>query len=138
MTAISKWLKAKVIIENLFEKDINSLSLNYNSKKLHVILTDGIEIYIIYNDHDQYGYNILFSKLDLDRYRFDNYDDKWEVASPPHHFHPKKKKEAESSKMTGDPQKDIPYFYKMLKSGKLHEALEIWLDPFTIFKKIEC
>ena len=100
MSAISKLLKAKVILEQLFDKEINSLDLNYDSRKLHVILTDDIQIYIIYNDYGQYGYNILFSNLDLDRCRFDNYDDKWDVNSRPYHFHPRKKIGAESSKMT--------------------------------------
>jgi len=122
MSSISKLLKAKVILEQLFDKEINSLDLNYDSRKLHVILTDGIQIYIIYNDYGQYGYNILFSNLDLDRCRFDNYDAKWDVNSRPHHFHPRKKIGAESSKMTGTPKDDIPYLYKMLKSGKMHKT----------------
>ncbi len=122
MSAISKLLEAKEILEQLFGKEINSLDLNQDSRKLHVILTDGIQIYIIYNDYGQYGYNILFSNLDLDRCRFDNYDDKWDVNSRPHHFHPRKKIGAESSKITGTPKDDIPYLYKMLKSGKLHKT----------------
>ena len=122
MSAISKLSEAKVILERLFDKEINSFNLNYDSRKLHVILTDGIQIYIIYNDYGQYGYNILFSNLDLDRCRFDNYDDKWDVDSRPHHFHPRKKIGVESSKMTGTPKDDIPYLYEMFKSGKLHKT----------------
>jgi len=122
MSAVSKLIEAKIILEQLFDKEIKSLNLNYDSRKLHSILTDGIEIYIIYNDHGQYGYNILFSKLDLDRCRFDNYDDNWDVDSRPHHFHPRKKIGVESSKMTGAPKDDIPWLYKMLKSGKLHKT----------------
>ncbi len=121
MSAISKLIEAKVILEQLFDKAINFLNLNYDSRKLHIILTDGIEIYIIYNDHGQYGYNIHFSNIDLDRCRFDNYDDKWDVASRPHHFHPRKKIGAESSKMTGNPKEDLPSLYKMLKAGKLQK-----------------
>ncbi|TFF88334.1 MAG: hypothetical protein EU550_01455 [Promethearchaeota archaeon] len=68
MSALSKLLEAKVILEKLFDKEINSLDLNQDSRKLHIFLTDGIEIYIIYNNHGQYGYNILFSNLDLDRF----------------------------------------------------------------------
>jgi len=122
MSAISNLLEAKVILEQLFDKEINSFKVNHDSRKLHIILTDGIEIYIIYNDHGGYGYNILFSKPDLDRCRFDNYDDKWDIDSRPHHFHPRKKKGVESSKMTGNPKHDIVYLYKMLKSGKLHKT----------------
>jgi len=122
MSAISKLLEAKMLLEQLLNKEINSLNLNQDSRKLHLILTDGIEIYIIYNNHDQYGYTILFSNLDLDRCRFDNYDDKWDVDSRPHHFHPRKKIEVESSKMTGEPKNDIQYLYKLLKSGRLHKT----------------
>ncbi len=122
MSAISKLSEAKSILEQLFDKEINSISLSYDSRKLHIVLKDGIEIYIIYNDQGQYGYNILFSTLDLDRCRFDNYDDKWDVDSRPHHFHPRKKEEAESSKMTGEPKQDIPYLFKMLKSGELQKT----------------
>jgi hypothetical protein len=121
MSAILKLLEAKSILEDFFEKEIKSLDLNQDSRKLHMILTDGIEIYIIYNNHGQYGYNILFSNLDLDRCRFDNYDDRWDVDSRPHHFHPRKKIEVESSKMTGDPKNDIPKLCKMLQSGELHK-----------------
>ena len=29
------------------------------------------------------------SKLELDRVRFDNYDDQWNVLTRPHHYHPR-------------------------------------------------
>ena len=122
MSAISKLLEAKSIFEQLFDEKIKNLTLNQDSRKLHIILTDGIEVYVIYNDHGQYGYNILFSKLGLDRCRFDNYDDKWDVDTHPHHLHPRKKTVVESSEMTGNPKDDIPYLYKMLRSGKLHNT----------------
>ncbi len=121
MAAISKVLEAKTIFEQLFDKKIKFLTLNQDSRKLHIILNDGIEAYTIYNDHGEYRYNVLFSKLDFDRCRFDNYDDQWDVDSRPHHFHPRKKTEVESSKMIGNPKDDIPYLYKMLISGKLHK-----------------
>ncbi|TFG26892.1 MAG: hypothetical protein EU532_08665 [Promethearchaeota archaeon] len=63
MSAISKLLEAKTIVEQLFVDKIKNIALNQDSKKLHFTLTDGIEVYIIYNTHSQYGYNILFSKL---------------------------------------------------------------------------
>lgn len=33
----------------------------------------------------KYSYTIIFSKFELDRCRFDNYDDRWEVSTKPHH-----------------------------------------------------
>jgi len=53
MSAISKLLEAKTIFEQLFEKEINILTLNQDSRKLHIILTDSIEVYVIYNDHGE-------------------------------------------------------------------------------------
>jgi len=73
MSAISKVLEAKTIFEQLFDKEIKLLTLNQDSRKLHRILNDGIEVYIIYNDHGEYGYNVLFSKLDFDRCRLLHY-----------------------------------------------------------------
>ena len=61
MSAISKLLEAKAIFEQLFDKEINNLTLNLDSRKLHIVLSDGIEIYVIYNNHGEYSYNILFS-----------------------------------------------------------------------------
>jgi len=43
MSAISKLLEAKTIFEQLFDKEIKILTLNQDSRKLHIILTDGIE-----------------------------------------------------------------------------------------------
>lgn len=44
MSAISKLLEAKAIFEQLFDKEINTLTLNLDSRKLHIVLSDGIEI----------------------------------------------------------------------------------------------
>ena len=61
----------------------------------------------------------LFSKIQLDRCRFDNYDDRWPVSTRPHHFHPRYKKEAILSKMIGNPEEDIPYFCSLIKTEKI-------------------
>ena len=98
---------------------IVSLSINIDFKRLHIFLKDGVEIYIAYNNSDEYSYSIIFSKLELDRCRFDNYDALWDVSSRPHHFHPRNKKEATSSVMIGDPDSDMPLLCKFLKSGEL-------------------
>jgi len=75
--------------------------------RIHIILRDKVEIFIRYNNHDEYSYSVIFSKAELDRCRYDNYDDKWNVSSKPHHLHPRKQLEAMSSKMTGYPDNDI-------------------------------
>jgi hypothetical protein len=120
MSAIDRLNKARNLLERLIDDLIISLSININFKRLHILLKDGVEIYIVYNDYDEYSYSIIFSKLGLDRYRFDNYDNLWEVSSRPHHLHPRNSKEAISSDMIGDPDSDIPLLCKLLKSGKLN------------------
>ena len=61
MSVISKILIAKTIFKQLFDMVINLLTLNQDFRTLHIILTDSIELYVINNDHGEYGYNILFS-----------------------------------------------------------------------------
>ena len=120
MKAIEKLKIAKDILEQKFSKEIGLLSLNLVYKKLNIELHNGINIYIVYNDYDEYSYSIVFSKLQLDRCRFDNYDDRWNVSSRPHHFHPRNVKDAIESTMTGFPNDDMVNLVKLLKSGKLN------------------
>lgn len=51
--------------------------------------------------------NFLFSRKPLDRFRYDNFDDKWSVSTSPHHFHPRSKKTATESLMNGEPELDM-------------------------------
>ncbi len=120
MSAIEKLNKAKYLLEQSLEDLIISLSINFDSKQLHVILKDGIEIYIVYNDYNEYSYSLLFSKLELDRCRFDNYDTIWDVSTKPHHFHPRYKKEAVKRNMTGNPAVDILLLSNLLEQGGLY------------------
>ena len=119
MKANEKLLVAKELLElNLSEK-LSQISIDLTYKQLHIILIDGIHLYIVYNDHGKYSYSIIFSKLDLDRCRFDKYDDHWKVSSHPHHFHPRKTKEAIESPMKGFPEQDMIKLVELLNSGKL-------------------
>ncbi|MBN1803513.1 MAG: hypothetical protein JW891_18530 [Candidatus Lokiarchaeota archaeon] len=108
MNALEKLNIAKLLLEEYLENLIISISVNYDFKRIHVLLKDGVNIYIVYNNHEEYSYSVIFSKLELDRCRFDNYDKVWDVPSRPHHFHPRFKNEAVQSSMTGDPNQDIP------------------------------
>jgi len=119
MSAIIKLNDAKDIIEHLLNKMIQKITINYDFCRIHIVLKDGIEIFIVYNNYDEYSYSVLFSKLELDRCRFDNRDNLCEVSSRPHHFHPRKKKSAILSKMVGNPKIDMPYLCDLLKSGEL-------------------
>jgi hypothetical protein len=119
MSAIDKLNRARHLLEELLDDMIVSLSINIDFKRLYILLKDGIKIYIVYNNYDEYSYSIIFSKLELDRCRFDNYDPHWKVSTTPHHFHPRNRKEATSSDMNGNPDSDIPILYNYLKSRKL-------------------
>jgi hypothetical protein len=119
MKANEKLLVAKELLELNLSKEISQISIDLTYKQLHIILIDGINLYIVYNDHGEYSYSIIFSKLDLDRCRIDNYDDHWKVSSCPHHFHPRKIKEAIKSPMKGLPDQDIIKLINLLKPGEL-------------------
>ena len=115
MAAIDKLFTAKNLLQKKIKDYILTTSINLERKRLYVLLNDGIEIHIIYNNYDEYSYSIIYSKLELDRVRFDNYDKIWKVSTNPHHFHPRYKKKATSSKMIGDPKNDIPILCEFLK-----------------------
>jgi hypothetical protein len=83
------------------------------------VLRDGTRIYLQYNDFGEYGYMVIFSDRDLDRCRFDNFDETWDVPTHPHHFHKYNSIDVSSSPMTGDPSNDIPLFGDLLMTGKL-------------------
>ncbi len=123
MKGNDKLIIAKDLLEHYLSPKIKKLSLDFTYKQLHVVFLDGIHLYIVYNDHKEYSYSIIFSKLELDRCRFDNYDDHWKTSSRPHHFHPWKKKEGIESMMKGVPDQDIVKLIEFLKSGKLKEIM---------------
>lgn len=120
MSAIDKVNRAKKLLEKILDKSIITLSINLKYYRIHLTLKDGVNLYIVYNNYDQYSYNVIFSNIEMDRCRFDNYDDQWDVSSKPHHFHPRYKNETETSQMKGDPDVDIPLLCKLLISGKLN------------------
>lgn len=121
MKANTKLTIAKDLFEQNLSNEIKTISINVDDKQLHIIFHDGIHVYIVYNDYEEYSYSIIFSKLELDRCRFDNYDNRWEVSNRPHHFHPRKTEDAIESPMKGSPRQDIKNFIELLKTGKLKE-----------------
>ena len=50
----------------------------------------------------------------MDRFRFDNYDDYWNVKSKPHHHHKRHSHDGEESEMNGDPNNDMPILTKYI------------------------
>jgi len=116
---ISKLKSSKLILEKELPRYIEKLFFEPKLTRIRIKFRDGIILYIQFNDFDEYAYSIIFSKIDLDRCRFDNYDDKWSVSSRPHHFHPRNKKAGFSSPMTGIPNHDIPVICNLILSMKL-------------------
>jgi len=81
-------------------------------------LKSGVVIYIRYNEYGEYGYQIKYSPRKNDFLRFDNFDDRWDVSTKPHHFHQGNVKVI-SSPMSGDPNHDIPILVKFIKKDKI-------------------
>jgi hypothetical protein len=111
-------------VKQLLESHINDLLLGINLEaqypRLVASFRDGTVLYVRFNEHGQYSYSILFSESELDRCRFDNFDDKWLVPSKPHHFHPRTSKQGFKSPMKGDPDDDIPLLLNLLRNGVLY------------------
>lgn len=84
--------------------------------QLMLSFTTGIRLFIRYNEFEEYGYQIVFSRKKYDIARFDNFDDRWPVASSPHHFHPRNNKSVEKSPMIGLPAKDIPILIEFIQN----------------------
>jgi hypothetical protein len=119
MSRYEKLNRAFQILQKDLRKLIHHITLDDELVRIKIELTDGSTIYIMYNDHSEYGYNLIFSSIKYDRVRFDNFDDTWQVSSQPHHFHPRYAKEGFTSLMTGNPEEDIALFTKLIKSRSL-------------------
>lgn len=120
MDAISKIKNSKDILEEKIGDLILSLETKIEDFRIDLLLRNGHQVCIQFNNYNQYSYSIIFSKLLLDRCRFDNYDDHWEITTKPHHFHPRYLKEGKKSPMIGDPIKDIHLLGELLISEKLY------------------
>ena len=96
----------KILLENLLPK-IKNEYIDDERPFLKISFFKGLILYIRYNDYQEYSYQLIYSQKPLDRIRYDNYDDMWNVKSKPHHFHPKEEKTAIESLMNGDPKHDM-------------------------------
>jgi hypothetical protein len=83
---------------------------------LKILFVMGFRLYIRYNPSEQYSYHIDFSKKQNNRIRFDNYDDKWEVTTRPHHKHVFGVADVVESPMNGEPTHDIPILIKEISA----------------------
>ncbi len=99
---------------------ISETELDEDTGRLRVKLNSGIAVFIRYNNYNQYSYVVLFSSQKLDRIRFDNFDDRWEVTSKPNHTHPRYQEKTIESPFKGIPSKDIRLLCNLLRSGKIY------------------
>jgi len=116
MNGIDKLRRAREILEAELATAVVSSEFNVRLKRFRATLRDGTTINVQYNDHEEYSYSIFYSSQELDRIRFDNYDNLWNVPTKPHHVHPRYKEVGEISTMNGDPVNDMRILANILKS----------------------
>ena len=121
MSSLQHLDKARLLLHQYLSIHLITLKFEPKLARIHAILRDNVQLYIRYNNHEEYSYSIIFSKTSLDRCRYDNFDDRWDVITRPHHFHPRNKKDAFQSIMKGDPEEDLPLLCDLILSGKLYD-----------------
>ena len=107
-------------VEKVLSGKIASISTQINKGKAKFLLQDGCFLYITYNDFNEYGYQLIFSGLTLDRVRFDNFDRHWENSSNPHHFHPRFDEIGLESPMNGNPSHDLELICNLIQSKEIY------------------
>lgn len=113
-------LKAYDIILKELRGSISEIDLDEDTGKLVIKLKSGVTVFLRYNNYGQYSYVVMFSFEKLDRVRFDNFDDKWEVPSKPHHTHPRHQEKAIESPFKGIPSDDIKFLCSIIQSGEIY------------------
>ena len=58
MSAIEKLKIARHLIEDLLKDIIIYIHINIDYKQLQIHLKDGVKIYIVYNNYNEYSYSI--------------------------------------------------------------------------------
>jgi len=119
ISPISYLVKARVLLLDSLGEEVILDELNETLSQLKIKLKSGIIIYIKYNEFGEYGYQIIFSSQKGDFSRFDNFDDRWEVSTKPHHFHIRGKNIVVASPMLGKPDNDIPILIRYIKKDKV-------------------
>ena len=119
MSSSEKLGKAYDILQELLQDSIYSIEMVLRLATIKITLRDGVKLFIRYNNYSEYSYSIILSSIEHDRVRFDNYDDRWNVSTHPHHFHPRYDKKGYSSSMTGIPEDDLSLLISLLRSQKL-------------------
>ena len=114
--------RALLIIQRTLGSLIISSNWDLEGGKLSFLLKNGIMIYIGYNSVGQYAYQVMKSLKQREFIRFDNFDDRWDVSTKPHHFHPFKMKQATVSPMVGIPERDLPLLCRWILLKRIFES----------------
>ncbi|MFX0113821.1 MAG: DUF6516 family protein [Candidatus Hodarchaeota archaeon] len=94
--------------------EIKDIQIDDDRPLLKVAFLKGFILYIRFNDFNEYSYQLIFSQKPNDRIRYDNFDDRWQVNSRPHHLHPRNETIAVESPMQGNPEHDVPILVRMI------------------------
>ena len=119
INALNFLLESRRIIFNELENEIIDINLDKSIYQIKIQFTTGSILFIRFNRFNEYGYQLIFSKKKYDFVRWDNFDDKWSVATRPHHFHLRNKNGVIESKMKGIPSTDIPLLIRYIKEEVL-------------------
>jgi len=103
---------ARNIIIKEYSSLIREIILDKHRPVLKMVFHIEIFLYIRYNDYGEYTYCVIFSPNPDDQMRFDNFDDRWDVKTRPHHFHVRGMQTVVDSPMSGEPNDDIPILLK--------------------------
>ena len=75
-----------ILLKSLKSSVLDS-ELNKSLYQLKIKFITGSILYIRFNEYNEYGYQLVFTKKINDFVRWDNFDDRWNVSTRPHHFH---------------------------------------------------
>ncbi|OLS28693.1 MAG: hypothetical protein HeimC2_05100 [Candidatus Heimdallarchaeota archaeon LC_2] len=107
---------ASKLLHELLYKSILDSNLDLIDCTLKLTFRNGAVLYITYNDHSEYSYQIMYTKNKLDRERFDNYDKNWDVETTPNHFHLRGSTLVANSEMTGELDNDMPKLIEFVQA----------------------
>ncbi len=87
--------------------EILDFHLSEDRPMLTIIFKMGYTLFVQYNDYNEYSYHFQLAQKSNELIRYDNFDDRWNVSTKPHHFHPGDKQTATESSMKGLPEIDM-------------------------------
>ena len=123
------------ILFNSLKRNILDLELNVSLYQLKITFTTGFVLYIRYNEYNEYGYQLVFTKKKDNFVRWDNFDDRWDVSTRPNHFHSRYNKDVHKSQMIGQPSKDMQILSPSFEVLKLNVInIMFWVNGIFKFR----